>query len=175
MDLGATVCIRHTPICKVCPLQYHCVAFKEKRVDQFPTARLRKSLPKKETVFLLLMQNQKLLLEKRPASGILGKLWCPPEIKTGIDVASYCQHQLGITVQSPVELPILNHQLTHFKMRIHPQLLQVVSSTLNPHNKFIWIKPSDALEQAIPTPVRKLLKQNFLLNNHDASNPLTTN
>lgn len=71
MDLGATVCIRHTPICKVCPLQHHCVAFKEKRIEQLPTARLRKSLPKKETVFLLLMQHQKLLLEKGlpPVSG----------------------------------------------------------------------------------------------------------
>jgi len=175
MDLGATVCIRHTPICKACPLQQHCVAFKEKRVDQFPAARLRKPLPKKETVFLLLMQHQKLLLEKRPASGIWGELWCPPEIKTGINAASYCQNQLGITVQSPIELPILDHQFTHFKLRIHPQLLQVVSNTLDPHNKFIWIKPSDALEYAIPAPVRKLLKQIFLLDNHDTSNHLNTN
>ena len=169
MDLGATVCIRHTPICKICPLKQHCVAFKEKRIEQFPTARLRKPLPKKETVFLLLIQHQKLLLEKRPAPGIWGELWCPPEIKAGVDPVSYCQHQLGITVQAPIVLPILDHQFTHFKLRIHPQLLQVVSSTLNPHNKFIWIRPSDALEQAIPTPVRKLLKQNFLLDNHDAS------
>ncbi len=175
MDFGATVCIRHTPICKACPLQQHCVAFKEKRVDQFPTAKLRKPLPKKEAVFLLLMQHQKLLLEKRPASGIWGELWCPPEIKTGIDVTSYCQHQLGITVQSPIELPILDHQFTHFKLRIHPQLLQVVSNTLDPHNKFIWIKPSDALEYAIPAPIRKLLKQIFLLDNHDTSNHLNTN
>ena len=35
--------------------QHHCVAFKEKRIEQLPTARLRKSLPKKETVFLLLL------------------------------------------------------------------------------------------------------------------------
>lgn len=175
MDLGATVCIRRTPLCSICPLQLHCVAFKEKRVDQFPTARPREPLPKKETVFLLLIQHQKLLLEKRPASGIWGELWCPPEIKTDVDAASYCQHQLGITVQSPVKLPILDHQFTHFKLRIHPQLLQVISCTRNPHNKFIWIKPSDALEQAIPAPVRKLLKQNFLLDNYNASGLPGTN
>lgn len=175
MDLGATVCIRHTPLCKACPLQQHCVAFKVKRVDQFPTAKLRKPLPKKETVFLILMKNQKLLLEKRPASGIWGDLWCPPEIRTGVDAATYCNRFLGLQVHSPVELPILDHQFTHFKLRIHSQLLQVVSSTHNPHNKFIWISPSNAIEQAIPAPLRKLLKQNFLLDNHDISDPLGTN
>lgn len=169
MDLGATVCIRHTPLCGVCPLQYHCIAYKENRVDQLPTTRLRKPLPKKETVFLILMQHQKLLLEKRPASGIWGELWCPPEMKTGIDAIIHCQRYLGIKVRSPIELPTLDHQFTHYRLRIHSQLLQVVSNTLSQQNKFIWIKPSDALEQAIPAPVRKLLKQNFL--SDDCSTP----
>lgn len=162
MDLGATVCTRHAPLCATCPLQPQCVAFKEQRVNQLPAAKPRKPLPQKETVFLFLMQQQKLLLEKRPSPGIWGELWCPPEIETGIDAASYCQHHLGIKVQSPVELPVLNHQFTHFKLRIHPRLLHVVSDTFAMRNRFIWIDPADALEQGIPAPVRKLLKQNFL-------------
>ncbi|WP_297325026.1 A/G-specific adenine glycosylase [Nitrosomonas sp.] len=165
MDLGATVCTRHAPLCQACPLQQHCVAYKENRVDQLPTKKLRKPLPQKETVFLLLMQHQKLLLEKRPASGIWGELWCLPEIEARTDAALYCQHHWGIKVQPPIELPTLDHQFTHFKLRIYPQLLQVISDTLVPSNKFIWIQPTDALEQAIPTPVRKLLKQNFLSDN----------
>lgn len=165
MDLGATVCTRHTPLCEVCPLQQHCVARKENRVAQLPTRKLRKPLPHKETVFLLLVQHQKLLLEKRPASGIWGELWCLPEIATSTDATLYCQHHWGIKVQSPIELPALDHQFTHFKLRIYPQLLPVISNTLKQQNKFIWIKPTDALEQAIPTPVRKLLTQNFLSDN----------
>ena len=162
MDLGATVCTRHTPLCQACPLQQHCVAFKENRANQLPTKKLRKPLPQKETVFLILMHQQKLLLEKRPASGIWGELWCLPEIETRTDAALYCQHHWGIKVQSPIELPALDHQFTHFKLRIYPQLLQVISNTSLQQNKFIWIKPSDALDQAIPAPVRKLLNQNFL-------------
>lgn len=165
MDLGATVCTRHTPLCQDCPVQQHCVAYKENRADQLPTRKLRKPLPQKETVFLLLVQHQKLLLEKRPASGIWGELWCLPEIETRTDAALYCQHHWGIKVQSPIELPTLDHQFTHFKLRIYPQLLQVISNTLEQQNRFLWIKPADALEHAIPTPVRKLLKQNFLSDN----------
>lgn len=165
MDLGATVCIRRTPLCATCPLQQHCVAYKENRVAQFPAVKPRKPLPKKETVFLILMHQQKLLFEKRPSSGIWGALWCPPEIETGVDAAIYCQHHWGIKVQSPIELPTIDHQFTHYKLRIHSQLLKVVSNNHVQQNQFIWIKPSDALEQAIPAPVRKLLKQNFLSDN----------
>lgn len=162
MDLGATVCIRHTPLCPTCPLQHSCIAYNENRVDQLPTPKSRKPLPQKETIFLLLMQQQNLLLEKRPAAGIWGELWCPPEISTGIDTVAYCRFHLGIEAQLSVTLPALDHQFTHFKLRIYPQLLQVISGTPMQQNKFIWIKPINALEQAIPTPVRKLLKQNFL-------------
>lgn len=166
MDLGATVCKRHTPLCEICPLQQHCVAFQENRVNQLPTAKQRKPLPQKETVFLLLMHQQKLLLEKRPSSGIWGELWCPPETETGVDIASYCHDHLGIQIQSAIQLPALDHQFTHYKLRIHPQLLSVTSGSFIEKNEFIWIKPCDALERAIPTPVRKLLKQNFLSNHH---------
>ncbi len=163
MDLGTAVCTRRAPLCKACPLQSECVALKENRVDQLPTTKPRKLLPQKETNFLLLMQQQNILLEQRPAPGIWGELWCPPEIGIGIDVITYCQHNLNIEVRALIELPILDHQFTHFKLRIHPQLLQVTSSeSLATLPKFIWTKPSDALAKGIPAPVRKLLKQTFL-------------
>lgn len=162
MDLGATVCIRTTPRCEVCPLRSQCTAFQEQRVDQLPAAKPRKALPQKETVFLLLMWQQKLLLQKRASSGIWGALWCPPEIETATDAIHYCEHQLGVKAHSPIELPVLDHQFTHFKLRIHPRLLHVVSDSGITKTESIWINPADALEQGIPAPVRKLLKQNFV-------------
>lgn len=162
MDLGATVCTRHAPLCKICPLQPECVALKENRINQLPATRPRKPLPQKETVFLLLMQQQKLLLGQKPAPGIWGELWCPPEIGVGMDAITYCKRSLGIEVQTPIELPTLDHQFTHFKLRIHPQLLHVAPTPQITLPKFIWIKPADALARGIPAPVRKLLKQILL-------------
>ena len=48
--------------------------------------------------------------------------------ETGVDAAIYCQHHLDIKVQSPIELPTIDHQFTHYKLRIHSQLLEVVSN-----------------------------------------------
>lgn len=161
MDLGATVCTRHTPRCDACPLQQQCIARQQKRTDQLPASKPYKPLPQKETIMLLLLHQQKLLLQKRAPTGIWGSLWCPPEIETGIDTAQYCHIHLGLAVQPPIDLPAFNHQFTHFKLRIHPRLLHVVSGSVIPHSQFAWMHPNDALAQGIPTPVRKLLQQNF--------------
>lgn len=166
MDLGATVCTRRNPSCNLCPLKQNCSAYAENTIDQLPTPKKRKPLPQKEVVFLILMQQQKLLLQKRPLSGIWGALWCLPEIETGIDSLSFCQRQWGIHIGSARKLPPLDHQFTHFKLRIHPQLLHVVSGTPIKSGQFIWINPIDALEQAIPVPVRTLLRQNLLSDDH---------
>jgi A/G-specific adenine glycosylase len=166
MDLGATVCSRSAPACEICPLNRHCIAAIEHRIDQLPTPKPRKSLPQKEAVFLFLLRDRKLFLQKKPAPGIWGGLWCPPEVGTGIDVSAYCSDQWRIQVDTLYELPLLNHQFTHFKLRIYPKLLTTQSEKPALPDDSIWIYPSEALERGIPTPVRKLLQRTFSSSNN---------
>ncbi|MGZ0018637.1 A/G-specific adenine glycosylase [Nitrosomonas sp. wSCUT-2] len=162
MDLGSTVCTRDKPQCGSCPLQSKCIAWQQQRVMQLPAAKPRQPLPRKETVLLLLQHHQRLLLEKRPSDGIWGGLWCLPEMTMDMDIVNYCQQQWGISVQPPVELPALDHQFTHYKLRIYPQLLQVTPNNPAARPDCIWLTPLEALDYGIPAPVRALLKQNFL-------------
>jgi A/G-specific adenine glycosylase len=57
----------------------------------------------------------------------------------------------------------LDHTFTHFRLRIHPQPLQVVSYPAAIKTQWqdetIWITLDDALKAAIPAPVRKLILQ----------------
>jgi len=168
MDLGASVCTRHKPSCSICPIQKNCVAFNDNRIKQLPTPKKRSPLPKKEAIFLICLQQEKIFLYKRPATGIWGGLWSLPEINTSENIEMYCQQQLGICVAPAGSLATLDHQFTHFKLRIHPRLLQVTSQSVTKSLQGIWIKPDAAIKHAIPTPVRKLLEQNFLAEIHHA-------
>ena len=159
MDLGATVCTRSKPSCVICPLQKDCTAFRENRVDKLPTPKPHRPLPEKETVFLLLTKQQKILLKKRPDSGIWGGLWCPPEITTCKNITAYCARNYSYRIKPVSDIPPLNHSFTHYKLRIYPKLLEVVSPTGSRQNNVIWLTLNEALATAIPTPVRKVLKQ----------------
>lgn len=163
MDLGATVCTRGKPKCIACPLQQDCIAFRDKRVDRLPVPRPSRPLPEKETVLLILMKQGKVLLEKRPTTGIWGGLWCLPEMPVSKNAIVYCIQHFGMRVKPLTHMPPLDHAFTHFRLRIYPRPLQVVSnpSTIKTQGQdgTIWVALDDALKAAIPAPVRKLLMQ----------------
>ena len=162
MDLGSIVCTRSKPDCVSCPLQHSCIAYRDNLTDKLPSPKPRKQLPEKETIFLMLIKHNKILLEKRPNTGIWGGLWCPLEIPASENSITYCQQNYGLIVRPIGDIPSMNHTFTHFKLKIHPHLLHVVSpvDTLEQQGK--WITLDDALISAIPAPVKKLFKQSLL-------------
>lgn len=159
MDLGATLCTRSKPQCGVCPVQEDCGARLGGRVAQLPVSRPRKILPERHSTLLLLLHGSDILLHKRPAPGIWGGLWCPPQLDKGTDIAGYCAAHLGMCQVRAVPLPAFTHTFTHFKLHIAPQLIQV---KVKPHRAqepgSAWLDVQDALQGAIPTPVRKVLR-----------------
>ncbi|MDD2776797.1 MAG: A/G-specific adenine glycosylase [Gallionella sp.] len=150
MDMGATLCTRSKPQCERCPVRGECVAHLSGQVAQLPTPRARKTVPEKSANFLLLRCGDQVLLEKRPSSGIWGGLWCPPQIEA---LAEWMQ-QRGLS-GNPIPLPPFSHTFTHFKLHLTPLILDVDFLLAQPESE--WMTLHDALNAAIPTPVRKIL------------------
>ncbi|MXS79476.1 A/G-specific DNA-adenine glycosylase [Nitrosomonas eutropha] len=162
MDLGALVCVRTQPRCEHCPLQADCYAYQNDLTAVLPVPKPRKTPPIKEIVHLILLNQGRILLKKRPASGIWGGLWCFPETSINEDSVDYCKKNLHLQVLKFAELPHLQHTFTHFKLIIQPQLLQSIMylpeyEENSEENDFLWMTIEEALQRAIPVPVRKLL------------------
>jgi len=166
MDLGSAICTRSKPKCGSCPLQQDCLAFRNNATDRLPAPRLRKPLPERETVLLMLTAHGKILLEKRPARGIWGGLWCLPEMPVNESVEEYCASRFGMRAKPLPQMPLLVHTFTHFKLRIYPQPLQVdslfPSRERRVGDEVRWLTSAEALKAAIPAPVNKLLNDMFV-------------
>ena len=159
MDLGATLCTRAKPRCGDCPVGTLCVARREGRTAELPSPRPRRALPRRETAMLLLLHKGEILLEKRPPAGIWGGLWCLPEADPAEDASSVSRRRYGAEVSETRPLPPVEQGFTHFRLRIHPRLAQVVSvpgAAREPG--LMWISLEDALGAALPAPVRRLLQ-----------------
>lgn len=162
MDLGATLCTRLQAKCQSCPLQPDCVAFKENRVASLPAPKPSKTLPRKETTFLMLLDQNKILLEKRPSQGIWGGLWCLPERQSNRNDNAHWKQHIGIEAAPLTVLPSFDHTFTHFKLRIHTQVLQIIHHPAKEMDNALWVTVNEALQLAIPAPVKKiLLKTDF--------------
>ena len=117
-----------------------------------------KVLARRETMMLIICDRGEVLLEKRPPTGIWGGLWCFPEMPVGGDAEEFCGRHWNMHVMPEKPLPVLSHGFTHFLLDITPQPVQVRNrpqGVAEPGQ--IWLHPEDALQAAIPAPVRKLL------------------
>lgn len=160
MDLGAGVCARSRPRCEACPLHDDCVARCDNRIAVLPSPRPKKLLPEKATVMLILQREREVLLEKRPAPGIWGGLWSFPEIADLGDAACALRTRFGAEVMSEGTLPDVRHGFTHYALTITPALLRVTQLERRAHSPgHVWLTPADAINAAVPAPVREILRQ----------------
>lgn len=158
MDLGAGVCIRGRPECVRCPLRSGCRARQRGLTGKLPTPRPRKALPHRATTMLVLQHAGEILLEKRPASGIWGGLWCFPEMTTDEPVEQACRRRFGARVGAVAAMPAVQHGFTHFSLTIQPQRVRV--SRFEPRAGepgTIWLSVDDAQAAAVPAPVKRIL------------------
>jgi A/G-specific adenine glycosylase len=80
MELGETVCLPGTPDCEVCPLGALCQAKAQGRQTEFPVMPEKKPRKILEKTVFLLVQDDRVALQKRPDTGLLAGLWEFPNL-----------------------------------------------------------------------------------------------
>jgi A/G-specific adenine glycosylase len=154
MDLGATLCTRSRPDCQRCPLAASCMARQQGRQAELPVAKPRAVKPERRSSFVMISDGQRILLERRPPSGIWGGLLVPPEGEASTVLAN-----LGLTLESATAMPPLRHTFTHFHLTLEP-IFCLVSPTCNAAEAGMeWVELAKASTAGVPTPIRKLFKQ----------------
>lgn len=158
MDLGATLCTRNKPSCVICPLQARCVARREGRTAELPTAKPSKALPEREAVAVLLEDGHgRTLLQKRPETGIWASLWTLPQAETGLAMQDWFDVHVDGALEDAQALPLLQHTFSHY--RLHLQVLRARVSGLKVDDPMLrWVAAGDMPSLGLPAPIRKLLE-----------------
>lgn len=161
MDLGALLCTRTKPSCTICPLENFCQAFATKNPQDYPGKKPRKSLPVRVKQFLILIHNNKVLLENRPQSGIWGGLWSLPECEQNTQPKEYCESLYSCKIKSIKTLPVTRHTFSHFHLDINPVILNVQRwpSHIKENDPYCWIDTNGTIELGLAAPVKQLLQQ----------------
>ncbi len=176
MDLGATVCTRSSPTCLLCPLQQRCVAKAEGLTELLPFKKPKAATKQKQAVMLVLMHQDAVLVERRADIGIWGGLLSLPEL----DGMQACEPSRSPDLpQLPTDafntvirpfgqagtgrlLPVMEHVFTHFRLWIHPLLMELqpaaaTSRLVVAEDKYQWLPLNEVQDAALPAPVKNLL------------------
>jgi len=158
MDLGATVCVRHRPLCARCPLAGQCFARRTGRQHELPAPR-RTAVRAARRVFMVvaLRDSGRVLLERRPESGVWGGLWCLPEFSTATAAAAFIRNSLGATA-APQSMPALEHAFTHFDLAITPLLVRCAPGEATvEEGASLWYNLREPAPVGLPAPITALL------------------
>lgn len=127
------------------------------RWHELPAPRPKRTLPERRVQMLLVLERGELMLEKRAPNGVWGGLWSLPELPADADPAARCRDHYGFVVQSQQALPGLRHGFTHFRLWIDPVRIELAARPAAAAGQ-IWLTLDDALDAALPTPVRTLVE-----------------
>ncbi|MGY0399858.1 MAG: A/G-specific adenine glycosylase [Ostreibacterium sp.] len=148
MDLGSMICTRTKPDCQNCPIHADCGAYLNRRINDYPNKKPKKTLPEKSTIMLILLDQEEVYLEKRPSKGIWGGLWSLPEVtESTIDTFLTQQHLSKIKQR---QLDIYTHTFTHYRLHITPVLIEVTALN-NGYSK------AQLDNMGLPTPIQRIL------------------
>lgn len=164
MDLGAMVCTRSKPACESCPVNYGCQAYARNETKLYPGSKPKKEKPEKTTWMLILEDNEgRILLERRPPSGIWGGLWSLPELDPAYgaeELQEACETKLGLACSDPELISGFRHTFSHYHLHIQPARLPVTGSTkVADADSQRWVHRDQALTLGLPAPIRTLLTE----------------
>ena len=161
MDFGATLCTRHAPVCVLCPLQGDCVALREGRVAELPTPRPGKPLPQRHAIVLLLRDaHGRMLLQRRPPTGVWAALWSLPEAEDAASARAWFQARVDAEYDALTALDPIAHAFTHYRLQLQPLALAGVGlrARIADDQNLRWVSPAELSSLGIPAPIRKLLQ-----------------
>ncbi len=128
MELGATVCVPNgEPKCADCPWQPQCLAYLHKSYHALPVKGSPKPRKVEEKTVLLIRDGEKVLLHRRPRSGLLAGMYEFPNLpghKTREEVAGF----IGKMALTPIRIEPLEearHIFSHVEWRMTGYMVRV--------------------------------------------------
>lgn len=152
MDLGATICLPRRPDCGRCPWAGPCAARAAGIAARLPAQRARPAKPVRRGIAYVALRGDAVLLERRPARGLLGGMLGLPG--GGWDGA-------GEAVPAPpfaadwASVGAVRHTFTHFHLELAVERARVGPGQAPGRGAF---HPARGALEALPTVMRKALR-----------------
>ncbi len=162
MELGATLCTPRNPDCPTCPLRRNCRAPSSGDPERYPAPKPKRP-PREVTLTAGIVQRtNKLLMLRRPPSGILGGLWEVPTVEgTSVDIlVDELRARTGLRTQPGDLLGTIHHGLSHRAFTLELFTLPLLPGRLRPglSNEARWCTTTTLGTLPLSTLTKKVLR-----------------
>ena len=164
MDLGATICTPKRPCCLMCPLERDCAARAQGIEAQLPMRAAKPERPVRVGVaFVVLREDGKVLLRRRPDAGLLGGMLEVPSTEWGDVLPPIAEALRAAPVRADWwAVPgVVVHVFTHFRLEVivYRAIVPAEASLTfwaDPQ-RCAWAARRDLHAKALPSVMRKII------------------
>ena len=163
MELGALVCRTRNPLCLRCPVQSLCGAYDAGEQEIIPQPK-QKTYRRITAVVGIVEKKGKILIQKRPASGLLAGLWEFPggKVKRGESLkkalAREIKEELGTEVAQSKFLVKVDHSYTQFRVELHAFACRLTRAPGKRVGRSKWIALKDLRDYPFPSGSAKIIR-----------------
>jgi len=165
MDLGATVCTPQNPNCGECPVQKHCVAYKQGLIGELPVKSKKLKVRKRYFHYILLHAADTLWIHKRSAGDIWENLHEPLLVEHTSQLDSKELQKQEAYLLLPIGKQVLtfegslSQKLTHQTVESRFFSLHLDKAIQMPENAGKWVKIKELKKYAFPKTVLSFLEK----------------
>jgi len=165
MELGATVCTPRAPACDACPVVMGCRARDAGNPEDYPVKPPRGAIPHHDIAVAIVVSEGRVLMVRRPPSGLLGGLWEFPggRVATGETISTGLtrglKERFGLDISPGAALVPVRHAFTHRRVTLHPFTCRKDGGTVTPvyHTTHRWVPRPDLEDMALPRAHRRIV------------------
>lgn len=160
MDLGATVCLKSKPKCKICPVHNSCRAKIENITDIIPK-KIKIKPPKKVLLGLTVFLNQKnqMLLKKQEENQLWGGLWHLPESNNRTQILKYSK-KLFKNLSIEKELTPFVYKVSNKECHVSVTILKGQQEELTTQkNDNMWCELTEIMNIGTSSLVKKIASE----------------
>jgi A/G-specific adenine glycosylase len=164
MELGALICTPKSPACLLCPVQEHCFAFREGVQSELPVKK-KKNPPKEKQIRTVVLRDQssRILIKRRPDTGLLANLWEFPGEEIGGEFSferekleRYFYEEFKLRIQLGEQFMEIKHIFSHlvWNIRVYEAL---TTGKIIENETLRFVKPEELRLFPFPVPYQKII------------------
>jgi len=163
MELGALLCRSRDPQCLACPLRASCRAAREGTQEIIPRPRKLRH-ERIEAVVAVIERRGRILIQQRPARGLLAGLWEFPggKVESGEGLITALRREvreeLGIEVKGIRSLTTVRHAYTRFQVTLHAYTCAAADHDFKTGPRRRWVTLSSIRGYPLPSGSVKIVE-----------------
>ena len=159
MELGALICTPTSPKCLLCPVRDHCAAFHEGKQHDLPIKSKAKKTKSLQYAMVALRHQDKLLMEQRPATGLLANMWQFPMLETAaeilpLEIEERLSENLKGVVDKAEKITSFKHVFSHLTWNVDGFIAE--GTDLDIPDNMKWVDSAEMDLLPISGPVQKM-------------------